>query len=372
VTEIEPSELLRRLQGGQPLTVLDIREAEEFASWGIPGAVNLPVYHALRSGRAESFLEGAHRIPRDRPVVAVCRQGIVSRRAAELLGSLGYQATSLKGGMRGWGGVHSEARIPLRRENAVLVQVRRNGKGCLSYVVGGRAEAAVVDPSVDPSAYEAIASREGLRIRYVIETHVHADHISRGRELCQRTGARLFLPPNDRVSDPYEPFGEGDRLRVGDVELEALATPGHTAESTCYFAADEALLTGDTLFLDGVGRPDLERGDEGAEAAARRLWQSLRGLLNELEEKDPLVLPAHTSGPVGFDPTPVARALREVRAWAEPLLEDEGRFVARVIGRLGAKPPNFDRIMAINEGRLSLGAADPLELEAGPNRCACG
>ncbi len=371
-TEVEPLELLRKLERGEALTVVDIREAEEFASWRIAGAISVPSYDALRAGRPEPLLAGAGRLPRDRPLVAVCRQGIVSRRAVAVLASLGYEAASLRGGMRAWGAVWSEAKVPLGKAGAVLVQLRRNGKGCLSYLFGGAGEAAVVDPSVDPAAYEGVASREGLRIRFVLETHVHADHLSRARELCERTGARLLMPPNDRVRRPFEPLREGEPLAVGGLEVEPIATPGHTGESTCYLLSGEALLTGDTLFLDGVGRPDLERGDAGAEPSARCLWRSLRDLLGRLSRANPLVLPAHEAAPVGFDGAPIAAPLREVEARVAVLREGEEAFVSRVVGGLGPKPPNFDRIIAINEGKAALGPQDPLDLEAGPNRCAAG
>lgn len=370
--EVEPRELLRKLERGEALTIVDIREPEEFASWRIAGAVNVPSYEALLAGHPDSLLAGARRLPRDRPLVAVCRRGIVSRRATALLASLGYEAASLKGGMRAWGAVWSEAKVPFGRTGAVLVQVRRNGKGCLSYLFGDKGEAAVVDPSVEAAAYEEIASREGLRIRCVLETHVHADHVSRARALCARTGARLLMPPNDRVCAPFEPFREGERLAVGGVDVEPIATPGHTGESACYLLSGEALLTGDTLFLDGVGRPDLERGDAGAEPSARRLWRSLRDLVGRLSPSNPLVLPAHETGPVGFDGVPIAAPLREVVARVTLLCESEEVFVSRVVRGLGAKPPNFDRIIAINEGRAGSGEGDSLDLEAGPNRCAAG
>lgn len=370
--EVEPMELLRRLERGEALTVVDLREPAEFASWRIAGAVNVPSYDALRAGRLEPLVAAAATLPRDRPLVAVCRQGIVSRRAAALLASLGYEAASLTGGMRAWGGVWTEAKVPVAGAGAVLFQVRRNGKGCLSYLFGGAGEAAVVDPSADAAAYEEIASREGLRIRCVLETHVHADHVSRARELCRRTGARLLMPPNDRVRFPFEPFHEDDRLAMGGFEVEPIATPGHTGESACYLLSGEALLTGDTLFLGAVGRPDLERGDAGAEPSARRLWRSLQDLLGRLFGSDPVVLPAHHTRPVGFDGVPIAARLREVVERATILRENEDAFVSRVVGGLGAKPPNFDGIIAINEGRASLGEGDPLDLEAGPNRCAAG
>jgi len=371
MSEITPSQLKSRLASGEPVSILDIREAPEYEAWHIHGSTNLPVYEALRRGSFDALAAGAEALPADRPVVAVCRAGVVSRRAVDWLRGRGFTATSLAGGIRGWGAVWSEA--PVRRfeaEGLRLIQVRRNGKGCLSYVLGARGKAIVVDPSVDAGAYVEIAEREGLCIERVLETHVHADHLSRARDLCRAVGARLVLPPNERVGFAYDALRDGERLDVGGIVVEAIATPGHTAESTCYLVAGHALLTGDTLFLDSVGRPDLERGDAGAEDGACALYRSLHERV--LARRDGAwVYPAHHSGPLGFDGVALERSLETIAA-AQPLLSaDEERFVATILGALPPKPPNHVRIIAVNEGRLGTEGIDALDLEAGPNRCAC-
>lgn len=296
----------------------------------------------------------------------------MSRKAVELLRSLGFEAASLTGGIRGWGAVWSEAAIPWRsRDGELLIQFRRNGKGCLSYLIGAGGEAAVVDPSIDVSAYREAARRRGLRITHVLETHVHADHISRARELCEIEGAKLVMPPNRRVTYPFTPIRDGETLSIGGLSVEAVATPGHTSESVCYRVGDQALLTGDTLFVESVGRPDLERGDAGAEAAARMLYRSLRERL--LGRFDGIgVYPAHTGRPVGFDGQPIGASLTELRRELAWLGYEEKEFVDTVLASLQAKPPNFLEIISINEGKAGLAGKDPLDVEAGPNRCAAG
>jgi len=370
--EISAGELKRRLEGGEPLQILDIREAEEYRGWHIHGSRNLPTYDALRERRTDPLVGGAENLPRDRPIVTVCRAGIVSRVAASILADLGFDAASLTGGMRGFGHVWTEARLArLERPDAVAIQVRRNGKGCLSYVLGSRGEAAVVDPAIDPEAFLGIARREGLRITTVLETHVHADHLSRARALAGATGAELVLPANDRVRFPFRPVRDGDRLRVGKLEVEVVATPGHTGESVSYRVDGTLLLTGDTLFLDAVGRPDLERGDAGAEEGAVALWGSLRRLLGS-PFRGSWVLPAHHAGPIGFDGRPLEAELDALPDRLELLGTDEPTFVRRVVGRLGVKPPNYETVLAVNEGRLDPDRVVPEDLEAGPNRCAAG
>ncbi|MDX1388867.1 MAG: MBL fold metallo-hydrolase [Acidobacteriota bacterium] len=370
MNEITASELKERLEAGEPLTLLDIREKDEFGDWHIKGSRNLPVYNAIGMNRIEGLKQGAGELPADRPVITVCRGGVRSQRAAAVLREMGLDAISLAGGLRVWGGVWTTASIELKSApEAVFVQIRRNGKGCLSYLVGADGEAAVVDPSVDSRAYLEIVERNGLRITRVLETHVHADHLSRARELCGLTGATLVMPPNERVSFEYMPSRDGDTIDVGGLSIETIATPGHTGESVCYVVNGEALLTGDTLFVDSVGRPDLEKGDAGAVAGARRLYDSLdRRLFSRFD--DLRVYPAHHADPVGFDGVPIVGSIRDLRRSVDLLGLAEKDFVRRIVDGLGAKPPNFEAIIAVNEGKSDLSGIDPLDLEAGPNRCA--
>jgi len=370
--EISSNELKAKLEAGHALEIVDIRETDAYHEWHIPGSTNVPVNNALKSRRDHALADRAGSLPKDRPIVTVCRAGVISQRATAVLDSLGFDVVSLTGGMRSWGAVWTEARIPLAKaDGALLIQVRRNGKGCLSYVLGSSGEAAVVDPSVSCEAYTRIADREGLTIKRVLETHVHADHLSRARDLCRLTGAELVLARNDRVVFDHTSVEDGDVLTVGDLQIRVLATPGHTGESVCYLVGEEALLSGDTLFVDAVGRPDLEHGDHGAESAARMLYASLReGLLGRVPDRV-AICPAHHGKPIALDGRPVRSTVGELRSGLELLGRGEEEFVGRILNSLTAKPPNHERIIAINEGRERLDV-DPLDVEAGPNRCAAG
>jgi glyoxylase-like metal-dependent hydrolase (beta-lactamase superfamily II) len=244
--------------------------------------------------------------------------------------------------------------------------LRRTGKGCLSYLIGSNGDAAVVDASLEPQLYQRVADEHGWRIRTVLETHVHADHLSRARALAADTGAALCLPATDRVSFEYAPLKDGDIVRVGSAGLRALHTPGHTPESTSYLLDDRALFTGDTLFLAAVGRPDLEATTDESRHRAHVLHASLQRLVALPPET--VVLPAHTSVPVAFDGQPISATLGEVRERTPLLDETEEAFVSHVLARLPPTPPNHHRIVALNEaGTLP---DDPTQLEAGANRCA--
>src|SRR5437016_1980097 len=359
------SEALRDLLERNTLvTVLDVRPAAERAEWAIPDSGRVDAYDALRRGDPNA-LAAFHPTNGGR-VVTVCAAGKTSMLAAERLRARGLDAVSLAGGMRAWSLAWNTAEVPCPGSTARIVQLRRAGNGCLSYLIGSNGAAVVIDASLDPRVYHRVADEHGWRIGTVLETHVHADHLSRARALVADTGARLCLPTTDLVSFQYEPLNDRDTVRVGSAGLRALRTPGHTPESTCYLLDDHALFTGDTLFLAAVGRPDLEATTEQSESRAHVLYASLQRLV--ALPPDTVILPAHTSEPVAFDGRPISATLREVQERTSLLHETEEPFVSRVLARLPPTPPNHHRIVALNHaGALP---DDPTELEAGANRCA--
>ena len=363
--QIDTETLREWLDAKRPVTVLDIRTDDERAQWAIPGSLHANVYDALRSGHRDA-LAGVT-LPADRPVVAVCNAGYTSQIAADVLAERGYDALSLEGGMRGWSVAWNTADVPLPDSSLRVVQVRRTGKGCLSYVVASEGEAIVIDPSVAPDVYVHIAQQNGWAIRYVLDTHIHADHLSRARILARQAGAVLLMPRQDRVTFPFASIADGGQIRVGKATLRAIHTPGHTDESTSFILTDVAVFTGDTLFTKGVGRPDLNADPAAARAHARSLFASL-GRLRQLPPQT-VVLPAHASEPIAFDGQAVNARIGDIGHWLAGWLASEPAFVDRVTSHLPPAPPNFARIVDLNEAG-ELPGVDPTELEAGANRCA--
>jgi glyoxylase-like metal-dependent hydrolase (beta-lactamase superfamily II) len=214
-----------------------------------------------------------------------------------------------------------------------------------------------------------LVEERGWRITRVLDTHVHADHLSRSTKLAELVGATLHMPEGAPVSYPFSDLADGNVLEVGSVKLEAVRTPGHTPESTSYLLDGRALFTGDTLFLSAVGRPDLDATLEVARQRARELYRSLRRLL--ALDPETLVLPGHTGEPVAFDGEPICAQLSEVRGSIRILKEDEDAFVEKIAGHGTPTPSNFERIVQLNRAGESP-EGDPTELEAGANRCAAG
>jgi glyoxylase-like metal-dependent hydrolase (beta-lactamase superfamily II) len=155
---------------------------------------------------------------------------------------------------------------------------------------------------------------------------------------------------------------------VGNAALTALRTPGHTDESTSCLLDGQALFTGDTLFLAGVGRPDLEATAEGARRRARLLFDSLQKLV--AFPPDTMILPGHTSEPVPFDGRPIAATLGEVWNRTEMLRLPDADFVDAILSRIPPTPPNHTRIVAYNQAGELPTTGDLTDLEAGANRCA--
>lgn len=253
--------------------------------------------------------------------------------------------------------------------------------GCLahaSYMLASESEAVVVDPQRDVEIYLQAAAANRVAIKHIFETHLHADFVSGHKELAERTGAQIYVGGQAQAKYPHVAVCDGFRLQVGRMRIEVLETPGHTIESVCLVVTDEekssapwAILTGDTLFLGDVGRPDLSKKHTPAQLAGM-LYDSLHNKIFKLDDKV-LVYPAHGAGSLcGRN----MRAERVSTIGTERLtnyaLQIRGReeFVAQLTSKLPSRPEYFLQDAEINRagaGALSdlgvLRAIDPAELK---------
>jgi glyoxylase-like metal-dependent hydrolase (beta-lactamase superfamily II) len=231
--------------------------------------------------------------------------------------------------------------------------------GCAAYVFGcaGKGLAAVVDPqNGDLDSYIEFAAAKGMRITHVIDSHVHADHISGGRALAERTGGVYALHESAPVAFPFLPLPDGQEIGLGNVTVKVLHTPGHTPESICLLVTDTTrgaepwfVLTGDTLFVGSVGRPDLsDRVEQGARDLYRSLQRWILPLPDDLE-----VYPGHFSGSVcgkGMSGKPMSTLGFEKRF--NPLLRaaSEDGFVSTLTQTILPEPLNKAQIIRRNQG----------------------
>ncbi len=380
VDQITAEELADRIDAGDPFTLVDTRPEDGFEAWHVQGAENVP-YHP-REGLSDADADRVRALADGGPVVAICGKGLTSTPFAFDLEARGVEdVTVVKGGMEDWSGVYEVVPVETATDGLVVRQLQRRGKGCLGYVVGSRAtgEAAVVDPTRRIDAFEIAAEEAGLTIEHVFDTHVHADHVSGGRRLADRTDAPYYLGEyaTDRnVEYEFEPLADGETVSVGDVDVTAIHAPGHTSEMVTYRVDESVLLTGDTLFVDSVGRTELQFGDEDAAEGARMLHRTLHERLLELPD-DACVLPGHVSVTPdgrfeGGEPgEPVEATLGDLADGLDLLNLDEAAFVERLTENAPEKPANYERIIAINTGREAVESeSEATELEMGPNNCA--
>lgn len=250
--------------------------------------------------------------------------------------------------------------------------------GCLahaSYMLGSDGEAVVVDPQRDVDIYLKAASDHGLKIRHIFETHLHADFVSGHTELAARTGARIYIGSKAGAAFPHVDVQDGYELRFGKAHITVLETPGHTPESVCLLVTDEekssrpwAVLTGDTLFLGDVGRPDLST-THSPQQLAGMLFDSLRKLVGLPD--DVLVYPAHGAGSLcGRN----MRAERSSTIGTERLtnyalqIGSRDEFVRQLTTNLPARPEYFQQDAQINrEGAAPLAELPQLSAISAPD-----
>lgn len=232
--------------------------------------------------------------------------------------------------------------------------------GCAAYVFGcgGQGKGAVVDPQErDIDGYVAFAAAKGLSITHVIDTHVHADHRSGGRLLAERTGAAYALHHAADVAFPFLPLDDGQEIELGNARVRVLHTPGHTPESVSLVVTDLRrgpepwfVLTGDTLFVGAVGRPDLPgRARENAGELYDSLHEKLLTLPSELE-----VYPGHFAGSAcgaGMSGKPSSTLAFERRF--NPMLAMSRDALVAELGHTGQKPEGMDEILRFNQGRVT-------------------
>jgi hydroxyacylglutathione hydrolase len=253
----------------------------------------------------------------------------------------------------------------------IFQQFHNEDAGCLSYLIGSpqNGEGVIVDPARDRvDDYLRVARKKGLRITRIVETHTHADHISGNRDLATLTKAPIALHAASRAVFDHESLRDGDEIRLGSIVLKVLHTPGHTPDSLSLLVTDRSrgdqpwfVLTGDTLFIGDVGRPDL-----GGAQAAEQAWQSLTTVLLRLDDSVE-VYPAHGAGSM------CGRAMSSKSASTigferrfNPALQarSKAEFVDRLMAGLPPKPPSFEIIVGKNQGVIPLVRSKPQPLSA--------
>ena len=376
VETIVPETLKDRIDAGEDITLLDTRMSSDYEEWRIDGenvtSINVPYFEFLDDEIDEDVLE---RIPEDREVTVLCAKGGASEYVAGTLAERGYDVNHLEEGMNGWASIYEAVEVTEYDGAGTLLQYQRPSSGCLGYLLYDGGEAAIIDPlRAFTDRYLDDAEELGVDLRYALDTHIHADHISGVRNLDD-AGVEGVIPAAavDRgvtYADELTTAEDGDVFEVGDATIETVATPGHTTGMTSYLVDESLLATGDGLFIESVARPDLEEGDDGAPDAARMLYESLQERVLTLPD-DTLIGGAHFSDAAepaadGTYTAPVGDLVEEMDA----LTMDEDAFVELILSDMPPRPANYEDIIATNLGQNAVDDDEAFTLELGPNNCA--
>ncbi|MEI7026583.1 MBL fold metallo-hydrolase [Paenibacillus sp. y28] len=369
---ITAGELTKKIINKNELFILDVRNDSDFQDWRIEGTniemINAP-YFDLIDG-VDAIID---KIPDDKEVVVVCAKEGSSLFVAEQLVEQGkHHVSYLVGGMKAW----SEHLEPVLagdlKDSGAIYQFVRIGKGCLSYMIVSGGEAAVIDTLRMTEVMEDFAREKNAVIKHTLDTHLHADHISGGLKLAQRTGAAYWLPPKDadEVVFSYNKLEEHAEITVGNtsIHIQPIYSPGHTIGSTSLLVDNQYLLSGDILFVQSIGRPDLAGK---AEDWVSDLRDTLYNRYKQLPE-DLIVLPAHFGKATELgEGGKVSARLGDLFKENPGLnMENELEFRKAVTENLPPQPNAYQEIRQVNMGKMTPTDEEQRDMEIGPNRCA--
>ncbi|MFE4429511.1 MBL fold metallo-hydrolase [Peribacillus butanolivorans] len=371
LNEMTAKEVSKKVINKAELFILDVRNESDFNDWKIEGEnfefLNIPYFDLL-----DGVEEIIDKIPANKEILVVCAKEGSSIMVAEMLSEAGLDVSYLKGGMKAWSEHLEPVKIGDLNNGGEIYQFVRLGKGCLSYMIISKGEAAVIDSTRMTDIYVDFADSIGAKITHVFDTHLHADHISGGRQIAESANATYWLPPKDatEVTFEYRPLEGGKVVTIGHtaINIHALYSPGHTIGSTSFVVDEKYLLSGDILFIDSIGRPDLAGLAEDWVGDLREtLYTRYRELSDEL-----IVLPSHFMiiEELNEDGS-VAKKLGELFAENHGLnIADETEFRELVTGNLPPQPNAYQEIRETNMGKITPDEEKQREMEIGPNRCA--
>ncbi|EKN70039.1 metallo-beta-lactamase domain-containing protein [Neobacillus bataviensis LMG 21833] len=371
IQEMTSKEVTKKVFNKEELFILDVRNKKDFQDWKIEGEnfdyLNVPYFDLL-----DGVEEIIGKIPAEKEVLVVCAKEGSSIMVAEMLSEEGLSVSYLKGGMKAWSEHLEPVKIGDLQDDGVIYQFVRIGKGCLSYMVVSNGEAALIDATRMTDVYLDFAKSLDVKITHVFDTHLHADHISGGRTIAEITSAIYWLPPKDatEVTFAYQPLEDGNEVTIGNttINIEALYSPGHTIGSTSFVVDKMYLLSGDIIFIDSIGRPDLAGM---AEDWVGDLRETLYTRYKELSE-ELIVLPAHFMIIDELnDDGSVSEKLGTLFVQNHGLnIEDEKEFRKLVTENLPPQPNAYQEIRETNMGKNNPDIDQQREMEIGPNRCA--
>jgi glyoxylase-like metal-dependent hydrolase (beta-lactamase superfamily II)/rhodanese-related sulfurtransferase len=392
---IKPNELKKKIDQGEDIFILDVRNSEEHKSWKIsydryPDSQLIPI-DELPSR------ESLKKIPKDKEIITFCARGNRSMSAAKILSKYGYKVKSIEGGLNGWNAVYDLSLITQKNSPINIWQIRRISKGCISYLISNSLtkDALVIDATCEiDSIISNILNENNFKLTKVVETHLHADHLSGATKLAKKYGSTIYLSSLENYNIKNNEYGlkfkfirDRDTIKIGnEVFLEAVYTPGHTSGSISFkleITTDNFLqksrnednqinnslnkmfvFVGDTLFINGVGRPDLHgKTDEFAHKLFNTYQQKVLILPDEA-----IILPSHHSG-IFEHKKPIYDTIKSIKQKINLLSASENDFVKYINKNIPPHPMNHDTIISINKQLIACDKIEQNDIEMGPNAC---
>jgi glyoxylase-like metal-dependent hydrolase (beta-lactamase superfamily II) len=353
--------------------LLDVRNDVEFARFQVEGPYPFDMVNVPYMEFIEMEDESVAKVPRGKSVRIVCAKEGSSKYVGDILVNHGFnEVAHMQVGIKAWGNLLAPVRVAQGKDYE-LYQFRRPGKASCSYGLVHGGEMMVFDPAKNIAFYLDFAKNKGCTISKTFETHRQADYIS-GSDGLRRSAAVEIVAPEDDFKEarfPYTPARHGDihRFRDGGPTVEVIHTPGHTPGSTCYRIDGQYLVTGDTVFIQSIGRPDL---GGMAEAWSAMLFKTMTEILLTLDDRT-LILPGHYMAWHEADDKLIFAAtmgkIKELNADIYAI-DNANDFYAFIQANMRPQPDDYARIREINAGLVEVDEEQQEIMDIGKNECA--
>ncbi len=370
------TELFEAIESGDDFVLLDVRNGEDYSNFSVEGPneiemLNIPYFDFIEN--PESSVE---KVPSGKPVRIVCAKEGSSEFVASVMTEFGHENVShLEGGIISWGNVLVSKRVNSEVDSYEMWQFNRPGKASCSYGLVYEGEMFLFDPSRNLEFYQQFAESRGLKISHTFETHLQADYISGSPLIAEATGATFVAHDGDYSSGvhEYRSIIDGESFEFsngGGPSTLCTHSPGHTPGSTSYVIDEKFLISGDTVFLVSVGRPDL--GKQVVEWA-KTLYATLKERITILPDSL-IVLPGHyTDWSIEADSEMrIMNNFGAVKEYNEKIygIDDVDEFVSYIQSHMREQPEIYDQIRKVNAGHMTPCNDEQNVMDLGKNECA--
>ena len=368
------NDLFGFLSNQEDMLVLDVRNEEDFAGFNVEGPfpfdmANVPYFDFMEEEDAS-----VAKVSRGKPIKVVCAKEGSAQYVGGILVSHGFKDVAyLTGGIKTWGNMLAPKRINPELDDYALYQFIRPGKASCNYGLLFKGEMIIFDPSRNYDFYQSFADNQNSKIVLIFETHLQADYISGSKQISNTTGAEIMAHAGDfkDASFQYRQVKDGESYSMGDYgpEIRVLHSPGHTLGSTCYIIDDKYFISGDTVFILSIGRPDL---GGMADAWSVMLYDTLTNKVQNLN-KNLNVLPGHyMDWTEANDDLIFTEKLGKVMDHNAGIytIDSPKKFTEYIKDNMRKSPEVYDEIRKVNTGWLDVDMDEANTMDLGKNECA--